>query len=140
MFRRGSRAGDVSGWLILAGWERDLAASQAYLCGTAEVLRRKGFAVTTDVVIGESISEQITNYAGREKSDLIAIATHGRGGLSRMLRGSVADAVTRTARACVLVFHTHGAAVRAAVLVHDGAFTGRTQWPVTARYPRTGPG
>ena len=63
------------------------------------------FAVTTDVVIGESVAEQITDYASREQCDLISIATHGRGGLSRMMRGSVGDAVMRSARTCVLVFH-----------------------------------
>ena len=124
--------GNYSADRILPWWEKDVAASQAYLFGTAEVLRRKGFAVTTDVVIGESVSEQITNYAGREKSDLIAIATHGRGGLSRMLRGSVADAVTRTARACILVFRPTGAAVRDGVLVNGGAFNGRIEAAVHA--------
>jgi nucleotide-binding universal stress UspA family protein len=97
--------GNYSAERILPWWEKDVAAAQSYLFGTAEILRRKGFAVTTDVVIGESVAEQITDYAGREGCDLIAIATHGRGGLSRMLRGSVGDAVTRSARTCILVFH-----------------------------------
>jgi nucleotide-binding universal stress UspA family protein len=97
--------GNYSAERILPWWEKDVSAAQAYLFGTAEVLRRKGFAVTTDVVIGESVSEQITDYAGREQADLVAIATHGRGGLSRMLRGSVGDSVTRSARTCILVFH-----------------------------------
>ena len=67
--------------------------------------------MTTDVVIGESVAEQIIHYAGREGCDLIAIATHGRGGLSRMLRGSVGNAVTRSARTCTLVFHPSKIAV-----------------------------
>jgi nucleotide-binding universal stress UspA family protein len=103
--------GNYSADRALPWWEKDVAAAQAYLFGTAEALRRKGFAVTTDVVIGESVAEQITDYAGREQCDLISIATHGRGGLSRMMRGSVGDAVMRSARTCVLVFHPSKTAV-----------------------------
>jgi nucleotide-binding universal stress UspA family protein len=62
-------------------------------------------SVLTDVVIGEDVAEEIAAYAGRENADLVAIATHGRGGLSRVLKGSVADGLTRAARNCVLVFH-----------------------------------
>ena len=36
-------------------------------------------------------------------ADLIAIATHGRGGLARMLRGSVATAVMQSAKVSMLV-------------------------------------
>jgi nucleotide-binding universal stress UspA family protein len=61
--------------------------------------------VLTEVVVGDDVAEEIAAYAGKEGGDLIAIATHGRGGLSRVLRGSVADALSRSARSCVLVFH-----------------------------------
>lgn len=109
----------------LPWWEKDVASAQAYLFGAADRLRRKGFAVITEVIIGESIAEEISVYAGREKADLIAIATHGRGGLSRMLRSSVADEVTRKARACVLVFHSSAAAIEEGAFAKEGAFTGR---------------
>jgi nucleotide-binding universal stress UspA family protein len=62
-------------------------------------------SVTTDIVIGQNVAEEITAFASRVRADLIAIATHGRGGLSRFLRGSVADTVTRSARNSTLVFH-----------------------------------
>ena len=89
----------------LPWWDKDIAAAKAYLTGIAARLRRGGFAVGTDIVIGANVAEEIVAFAGRENADLIAIATHGRGGLSRMLRGSVADAVTRGARTSILVFH-----------------------------------
>ena len=60
-------------------------------------------AVTTDIVIGENVAHAIGDFASREKADLIAIATHGRGGLARMLRGSVADAVMHSGRMSMLV-------------------------------------
>jgi nucleotide-binding universal stress UspA family protein len=61
-------------------------------------------AVTTDIVIGENVATAIGDFASREKADLIAIATHGRGGLARMIRGSVADAVMHSSRVSMLVF------------------------------------
>ena len=89
----------------LPWWEKDVAAAQAYLHRRAVNLRRFGLSVTTDIVIGENVAEEITAFSSRVRADLIAIATHGRGGLSRILRGSVADAVTRSARNSTLVFH-----------------------------------
>ena len=86
-------------------WEKDVAEAKAYLSRVAHRTRASQLSVLTDVVIGDDIADEIAAYAGRENADLVAIATHGRGGLSRVLRGSVADALTRAARSCVLVFH-----------------------------------
>ena len=46
---------------------------------------------TREVVLGEDPAEAILNYARREQVDLIAIASHGRTGLARMIMGSVAE-------------------------------------------------
>lgn len=48
------------------------------------------------VLIGRPYME-ICSYAEREAIDLIVIGTHGRGGLSHMLLGSVAEKVVRKA-------------------------------------------
>jgi len=109
----------------LPWWEKDVASAQAYLYASADRLRHKGFAVVTEVVVADTVAQGISAYAGREKADLIAIATHGRGGLSRMLRGSVADEVTRTARGCVLVFHSTAAGIEESASSNEGAFAGR---------------
>lgn len=89
-------------------WQKDVAAAKAYLARVAQRARRGPLSVLTAIAIGEDIAEEITAYATNEGADLIAIATHGRGGLSRVLRGSVADSLSRTARCCVLVFHPIG--------------------------------
>jgi len=89
-------------------WDKDVAAANVYLFRTAAKLREEGFITTTDVVFGENIAEAIVDYAGREKANLIAIATHGRGGISRALRGSLADVVTRTSRTAMLVLRPAG--------------------------------
>jgi nucleotide-binding universal stress UspA family protein len=44
----------------------------------------------TEVVVGEDPAEEILDYIRREKVDLVAMATHGRTGLARLLLGSVA--------------------------------------------------
>ena len=47
--------------------------------------------------------EEIVGAAAREKADYIVIGTHGYGGFSRFMLGSVADKVIRTAPCPVLV-------------------------------------
>jgi nucleotide-binding universal stress UspA family protein len=89
----------------LPWWDKEVSSAKAYLQRRADTFRRAGIAVTTEVVIGENVAAEITAFASRVRADLIAIATHGRGGLARVLRGSVADAVTRSARNSTLVFH-----------------------------------
>jgi nucleotide-binding universal stress UspA family protein len=51
---------------------------------------------------GDDTAAVIVAAAEREGADLIVIATHGRSGLSRLLLGSVAEAVVRTAECPVL--------------------------------------
>ena len=46
----------------------------------------------------------LVNFAETEHIDLIVLGTHGRGGLSRLLMGSVAEAVVRRATCPVLTF------------------------------------
>jgi nucleotide-binding universal stress UspA family protein len=89
----------------LPWWKKRVASAQAYLSRRACDVRAEGVAATIDVVVGERVAESITDYARREGADLIAIATHGRGGLARALRGSVADGVTKLAMSSILVFH-----------------------------------
>ena len=87
-----------------APWsEKEVYVAQEYLLRIAKKLRRSGVAVRTDIVISENISEAIADFATREKADLIAIATHGRGGVARMLRGSVADAIMHSGKTSMLV-------------------------------------
>jgi nucleotide-binding universal stress UspA family protein len=96
-------AGENTPWL-----DKDVAAAEAYLFRTAGKLREHGFRTKTDVVIGENIARSIADYAARESADLVAIATHGRGGISRALRGSVADALIRTSHTSMLVLRAVG--------------------------------
>jgi nucleotide-binding universal stress UspA family protein len=98
---------------VMPWWDKDVATAQAYLFRIAGELRRDGASVTTDIVIAENVASAIRDFAAREKADLIAIATHGRGGLARMLRGSVADAIMHSGRMSMLVLKPDNVAVRA---------------------------
>ena len=55
----------------------------------------------------------ILDDASTHGVDLIALATHGRGGLKRLLVGSVADKVVRGATTPVLVYRPVGEFVSA---------------------------
>jgi nucleotide-binding universal stress UspA family protein len=57
--------------------------------------------VETEVMEG-SPSRKIVRYAEREGYDLIVMGTHGRGGIDRLLLGSVAERVVRSAEVPVL--------------------------------------
>jgi nucleotide-binding universal stress UspA family protein len=87
-----------------ATWWDKRSPAQEYLFRVAKKLRRSGAVVRTDIVVNENVAEAIGEFAARDSADLIAIATHGRGGLARMLRGSVADAVMHSGKASMLVF------------------------------------
>lgn len=46
----------------------------------------------------------ITGFATKERADFLAMATHGRSGLRRLLLGSVAELVVRNAHVPVLLY------------------------------------
>jgi nucleotide-binding universal stress UspA family protein len=72
-----------------------------YLAPLAVELRNRGVRVETLVRRGQPAEEILA--AAREKgADLVAMSTHGRSGLGRLVFGSVAEAVLR--RAAVPVF------------------------------------
>jgi nucleotide-binding universal stress UspA family protein len=84
--------------------------------GVSEVLREEGesaldrveniaegydVAVTTTLLDG-SPSKRIVEYAEGEDCDLVVMGTHGRGGIDRLLLGSVAEGVVRACSVPVL--------------------------------------
>src|SRR5262249_24290411 len=65
----------------------------AYLERLAARHCEQGLSMHTRVVCYDKPAVGILEEAGRLGADLIALATHGRGGLARLLLGSVADKV-----------------------------------------------
>jgi nucleotide-binding universal stress UspA family protein len=66
-----------------------------------------GVPVTTQVLDG-SPSRRIVEYAEGEDCDLVVMGTHGRGGIDRLLLGSVAEGVVRACSVPVLTVQVGG--------------------------------
>jgi nucleotide-binding universal stress UspA family protein len=82
--------------------EARLAAARAYLEREASALRQAGWRVESEAIAGWNPSVEVLRWAEEHGCDLVAIATRGRGGVQRMLLGSVADKVIRGAGIPVL--------------------------------------
>ena len=77
-------------------WEKALSA----------VADELGRDVCQQAVVADAVDvpRSIVEFANREKADFIAMATHGRSGLRRLLLGSVAEQVIRHSHVPVLVY------------------------------------
>ena len=83
--------------------------AKAYLDGLATQLVREGFTADAAAVDSDHVADAIVNYATKHQVDLIIKTTHGRGGLSRLVFGSVAEGVLRHARCPILLIRTAAA-------------------------------
>ena len=86
-----------------AALEDGRKASVKYLDGVKDRLELQGIGVETETLLGVRPAPAILRYAEEHAVDLIAVATHGRGGLPRLVLGSVADKVLRAASVPMLV-------------------------------------
>jgi nucleotide-binding universal stress UspA family protein len=87
--------------------QRSALYAYRYLRRLARPLREAGRKVATEAKVAADPAAEILAYAARHDVGLVAIATHGRGGLDRWMMGSVADKVVRSGTAAVLVVPTH---------------------------------
>lgn len=69
----------------------------------ARRLREDGYAVTTEVQFGDA-AERIVEFVQEREIDLVAMTTHGRTGLGRLLLGSVASELLHQLHVPVLLF------------------------------------
>jgi nucleotide-binding universal stress UspA family protein len=83
--------------------ERVDAELHDYLNARANEFPGGECTVTTHVLFGSDPANVIIEYARQGKVDLIAMATHGRTGLSHLLAGSVAEKVIQSGVAPVVV-------------------------------------
>jgi nucleotide-binding universal stress UspA family protein len=84
-----------------------LDEARGYLDRTAWPLRSEGLEVETEVVIRQP-ADAIVEFANREGVDLIAMATHGRGGVGRWVFGSVTQKIMHLTPAPMLVVRPQG--------------------------------
>ena len=74
-----------------------------------EQLKPNGVELQPQVLAGKP-AESLIDYAEANKIDLILIATHGRSGVSRWVRGSIADRILRASKVPVLMVRAPGTA------------------------------
>ena len=83
-------------------------SAQDYIRDVAERLRESGVKASGVAVIGGGIADTLINLARPERVSLLAVATHGRGGLKRLVLGSVADKLVRGSNVPMLVVRPTG--------------------------------
>jgi len=82
--------------------------AQDYLDDIVERMHGQGLRSTGVAVVGWNPADAILNVARPERVAVVALATHGRGGLRRLVLGSVADNLVRGADVPVLVYRPVG--------------------------------
>lgn len=83
-------------------------SAETYLNRVAATVQARDGLTPLKIVRSGHPVEVIVSVATELGETAIALTTHGRAGLSRMLHGSVADAVIRSASGPVLVYHPPG--------------------------------
>jgi nucleotide-binding universal stress UspA family protein len=77
--------------------------SEKYLADTEARLAMEGIRVKTKVLEGNKPAHAITDYAKENGMDMIIMATHGYGGMKRLMLGSVALGVLHESHMPVLL-------------------------------------
>jgi nucleotide-binding universal stress UspA family protein len=70
-------------------------------------LLEDGVDVTSEVLVSTDVAREVANYAHQHDA-LIALSTHGRSGLRKLVLGSMAEAILQKARTPVLCFPLKG--------------------------------
>ncbi len=78
-----------------------ISMADHYLKEVQSRLELQGITVETKVLEGAA-SENIARYAEDKRGDLVVMSTRGKGGIQRLLLGSVSDRVLRTGHLPVL--------------------------------------
>lgn len=86
---------------VLAEAKADAAE---YLEEQADLMRKRGLRVTTSVIVDAQAGQGILSEAEAVGCDLIAMATHGRKGVGRLVLGSAADKVLRGTQVPLLLY------------------------------------
>lgn len=97
--------------LVLAGYDSNhqqfTDQAEQYLKGVADRLAARQLKVRTRTCDGP-VAEAIIECARDNKIELIVMSTHGRGGVSRWVYGSVADRLLQAAPCPILLVRVAG--------------------------------
>lgn len=99
-----SAMGEVSPLSIDPAWEREgRERERAHLTEVADGVREQERLQVAATLLDGIVPDAILAHAGDIDADLIVMATHGRGGVSRAWLGSVADEIMRRTTIPVLL-------------------------------------
>lgn len=90
--------------------ERETAwkkAAQDYLDQVVNRLKHKSTGLHSEILVG-NVADSLADFIEKNDFDLILIATHGRSGVKRWVRGSIADKVLRASNIPVLMVRAPG--------------------------------
>jgi nucleotide-binding universal stress UspA family protein len=99
--------GETLGQITVTSSEREEAARVKEIDYLREVMQRLGGAPGRwycEAIVWESVPEGIASFADREGVEVIAMYTHDRKGLAKLIKGSIAEKVQRRAPIEVKVF------------------------------------
>ena len=82
-------------------------AAEDYLHSIAERIDEPGLEIEVKAIVGR-VAESLVDYCVDLNVDLIIIATHGHSGVTRWVRGSVADKILRSSKIPVLMIRAPG--------------------------------
>jgi nucleotide-binding universal stress UspA family protein len=84
-------------------FEQRQAKAQQWLDRVADRLRLRGVSVSTRLLTESSAVQGLLGEFEKRRYDLIALTTHGQGGMQQLFLGSVAESLVRRARKPVLL-------------------------------------
>ena len=87
--------------------EERKSSTEEYLKEVVSRFKQDGVKFQTEVIAGK-VADTLVDYTEANNIDLILIATHGRSGVSRWVRGSIADRILRASRVPVLMVRAPG--------------------------------
>ena len=82
--------------------EKRKSDAAAYLDGVIKNSTSEGGKFTS-VVLSGRVADRLAEYIDKQDMDLVIIATHGRSGISRWVRGSIAERVLSSSRVPVFM-------------------------------------
>jgi len=83
------------------------SAVKDYLNQIVDRLKHEGTELHSEVLVGR-VADSLADYTEKNDIDLILIATHGRSGVTRWVRGSIADKILRSSNVPVLMVRAPG--------------------------------
>ncbi len=91
--------------------EREQSRAKNYLEGLAGKLRKQGLKVTTLILEGDA-RDKILSHIQKGKIAVVALSTHGEGGMERGLLGGVTQHILKESPVPVLLIKPRGKAVK----------------------------